>query len=98
MGGVIYRTGTRRGRGGRLKRKRKRIWIEKDEEDEPENFGNHSDKYPCIQHSRCVTIFFSMGSRNSLLVERWTRDRKVASSNPWRSGGRIFFFRVDFVC
>ena len=25
-------------------------------------------------------------------------DRKVASSNPWRSGGRIFFSRVNFVC
>ena len=39
-----------------------------------------------------------IGSRRSLLVERRTRDRKVASSNPGRSGGRIFFFRVDFVC
>ena len=24
-------------------------------------------------------------------LERWTRDRKVASSNPGRGGGRIFF-------
>ena len=31
-------------------------------------------------------------------LERWTRDRKVASSNPGRSGGRIFFSRVIFVC
>ena len=31
-------------------------------------------------------------------LERRTRDRKVASSNPGRSGGRIFFFRVNFVC
>ena len=32
-------------------------------------------------------------------LERRTRDRKVASSNPGRSGGRrIFFSRVDFVC
>ena len=38
------------------------------------------------------------GSRDSLLVERRTRDRKVASSNPGRSGGRIFFSRVNFVC
>ena len=31
-------------------------------------------------------------------LERRTRDRKVASSNPGRSGGRIFFSRVNFVC
>ena len=30
--------------------------------------------------------------------ERGIRDRKVASSNPGRSGGRIFFSRVNFVC
>ena len=30
--------------------------------------------------------------------ERRTRDRKVSSSNPGRSGGRIFFSRVTFVC
>ena len=30
--------------------------------------------------------------------ERRTRDRKVASSNPGRSGRRIFFSRVNFVC
>ena len=31
-------------------------------------------------------------------LERQTRDWKVAGSNPCRSGGRIFFFRVDFLC
>ena len=31
-------------------------------------------------------------------LERRTRDRKVAGSNPGRSGGRIFFSRVNFVC
>ena len=30
-------------------------------------------------------------------LERQTRDRKVASSNPGRSGGRIFSSRVNFV-
>ena len=29
-------------------------------------------------------------------LERWTRGRKVASSNPGKRGGRIFFFRVNF--
>ena len=33
-----------------------------------------------------------------LLVERRTRDQKVASSNPGRSGERVFFSRVNFVC
>ena len=32
-----------------------------------------------------------LGSRSSLLVKHRTRDRKVASSKPGRSGGRIFF-------
>ena len=31
-------------------------------------------------------------------LERRTRDRKVAGSNPGRSGGRKFFSRVNFVC
>ena len=31
-------------------------------------------------------------------LERRTRDRKAASSNPGRSGGRIFFYRVNLVC
>ena len=35
--------------------------------------------------------------RDGFLIERRTRDRKVASSNSGRSGGRIFFSRVNFV-
>ena len=31
-------------------------------------------------------------------LEHQTRDRKVVGSNPRRSGERIFFFRVKFVC
>ena len=34
----------------------------------------------------------------SLLVESQTHDQKVASLNPGRSGERIFFSRVNFVC
>ena len=33
-----------------------------------------------------------------MLVERRTRDRRVASSNPGRSGRGIFFSRVNFLC
>ena len=38
------------------------------------------------------------GARIACWSERRTRDRKVASSNPGRSGGRIFFSRVNFAC
>ena len=31
-------------------------------------------------------------------LEHRTHDRKVTGSNPCRSGGRIFFSRVNFVC
>ena len=40
----------------------------------------------------------TMGSRDSLTVEHRTRDRKVASSNPGRSGRRIFFSKINFLC
>ena len=35
---------------------------------------------------------------NSLLEECWAPNRKVASSNPGKSSGRIFFSGVNFVC
>ena len=49
------------------------------------------------QHSLCES---AVGSRNSSSVKRRTRDLKVASSSPGRSGGRIFSsadlpFRAD---
>ena len=34
----------------------------------------------------------------ALWLERRTRDQKVASSNPGRSSGRIFFSRISFLC
>ena len=39
-----------------------------------------------------------MGAGIAQWLERRTRDRKVAGSNPCWSGGRIFFSRVDFLC
>ena len=42
-----------------------------------------------------------IGSRDSGIaqwLERRTRERKVAGSNPDRSGGGIFFSRVNFLC
>ena len=38
------------------------------------------------------------GAGTAQQLERQTRDRKVMGSNPWRSGGRIFFSRVNFLC
>ena len=38
------------------------------------------------------------GNRDSLLIKNRTRDRTVASSNPGRSGGKIFFSTVNCVC
>ena len=38
------------------------------------------------------------GARIACWLERRTHDRKVVSLNPGRSGGRIFFSRVNFVC
>ena len=52
-------------------------------------------------YTRVFSLFendVGLGYMDSLLVERRTRDRKVVSSNPGRSGGRIFFSRVNLVC
>ena len=38
------------------------------------------------------------GAEIAQWLERRTRDRKVAGSNPCWSGGRIFFSRVNFLC
>ena len=39
-----------------------------------------------------------MGAGIAQWLECWTRDQKVLGSNPCRSGGRIFFSKVDFLC
>ena len=44
-----------------------------------------------------LNMEYHIRSRDSSLGEHRTRDRSVASSNPRRSGGRIFFSRVNFV-
>ena len=44
----------------------------------------------CQQYTRDHMTVFSQMCR--------TRDQKVASSKPGMSSGRIFFFRVNFVC
>ena len=51
-----------------------------------------SSIYPCTQ------LHLGMGARIASWLEHWTHDRKVLSSNPGRSGGRIFFPRANFMC
>ena len=52
----------------------------------------------------CVSTFCRLctcmkrGAGIAQWLERRTRDWKVAGSNPCRSGGRIFFSRVDYLC
>ena len=49
--------------------------------------------------SRHVSVNSTMRWRaRTLLEERRTCDRKVAGSIPGRSGGSIFFSRVNFLC
>ena len=43
-------------------------------------------------------VRFIWGSGIAQWLERRTRDRKVAGSNPCWRGGRIFFSRVNFLC
>ena len=50
-----------------------------------------------IFSSPCISAV-PVESRDSLLVERQTHDRKIASSNPSRSGGRFFFSMVNCAC
>ena len=40
----------------------------------------------------------ALGSGGSSVVEFWTRDRKVAGSSPVKSGERILFSWVSFLC
>ena len=45
-----------------------------------------------------VSSFPQLGAGIACWLECWTCDRKVASSNRGRRGGRIFLSRVNFVC
>ena len=60
----------------------------------------------CVQASHIIKIntlilrvhHLHVGAGIAQWLERWTRDWKVAGSNPCWNGGRIFFSRVDFLC
>ena len=49
-------------------------------------------------HDHILWAFPFIPAGTAQWLERRTCDRKVVSSNPSRSSGRIFFFRVNFVC
>ena len=59
-------------------------------------FNVEDTKYPCDFSKR--TKQPGRGAVIAQWLERRTRDRKVAGSNPCWSGGRIFFSRVNFLC
>ena len=52
------------------------------------NKNNNYDENNIQQHNNIINNWFSDG--DSLVVERRTRDRKVAGSSPSRSGGEYF--------
>ena len=57
--------------------------------------------YVMITSTWCLTyrrMTYRRGARIAQWLERRTRDRKVPGSSPGRSGGRIFFSRVNFLC
>ena len=68
------------------------------------SFDPHNDVTVFKILGRFIYLFIylfaisNVENRGSLSVDSRTRDRKVASSNPGKSGGRIFFSRVNFVC
>ena len=47
-----------------------------------------------------INVYLSsvLGSRDSSVVDCWTRDRKVLGLSPGWSSGRIFFSWVNFLC
>ena len=53
----------------------------------------------CILRQLCWPVRISiLGAGIAQWLVRRTRDWKVVGSNPRRSGGRIFFSRVNFLC
>ena len=52
----------------------------------------------CLYNTVGLIFLMMMGAGIAQWLERRTRDRKVAGSNPRWSGGRIFFSRVNFLC
>ena len=58
--------------------------------------ADHAHLVIYILYTGCISE--ASGGGDSSVIERRTRDWKVAGSNPCWNGGRIFFSRVDFLC
>ena len=58
------------------------------------------DAFSALKKSKQISVIkrysTPRGAGIACWLERQTRDRKVSSSNPGRSDGRIFFSRVNF--
>ena len=52
-----------------------------------------------ILEAICPNIYamYILGSGDSSVIKRRTRDRKVPGSSPGKSGRKIFFFGVNFL-
>ena len=62
-------------------------------------YGNCNTVHDRLLIELCHHIStLQQGTGIACWLERVARDRKVAGSNPGRSGGRIFFSGVKFVC
>ena len=58
-----------------------------------------SSRAVAAQYVMDTTTFGLHGfPRGAHWLERRTRDRKVPGSSPGKSGGRIFFHRINFLC
>ena len=62
---------------------------------------SHASAECLLESEAGIAVYKSSHPRGAGIaqwLERRTRDRKVAGSNPCWSGGRIFFSRVNFLC
>ena len=88
-----------------------RGWAEENEKESRELWSNSKNGKVSdwIPHWSCRSIFFSVviflcwfmsqgGEDSSVARAQWTRVRKVPGSSPRRSGGRMSFSRVNFLC
>ena len=73
---------------------RTRPWMREDLE--LQELCKHDSMYNTCRFNQ--NRYVDNDSWDMWLVKHRTHDRKVANLNPGRSGGRIFFSRVDFVC
>ena len=81
-------------------KKRKRISAESSyvPPDDPIGQGTELNRNDvCMYACMHVCMHVCLYVRIAQFVQRRTRDRKVASSNPSRSRGRMFYSRVNFL-